>query len=556
MNESLDGATYEAYRRLEIAKNFAEHLPIGSNLIVFGSTTREVARPDSDLDMMGTVDSFKNALLAGSLKGLPKIAPEELEKIPADVTNISFDTKIDGVDTHIEVYDSKWLLGLLSDVPLGTHRSAIYDPEGNFHKKEFGSQPTMQGTIKRFPRNMYREGAFVIFEDFEPDDPSAVRIEQRKLVVCDPIISDEPLAKALEENRTRLMAAARTVLGKDIVLEDLVHVFGRVEGSEIRQMQFSAAKRRETIDSLGLVAEASQSYELLRPLPNSLRVSITERCNLQCVYCMGEGTPPAHVSRGEDMAPAKFLEMANIWKEMGGKKIKFTGGEPFLNRDLPAYLAYCAELGMETSITTNGYFLTPEKFDLLAKHNVSLIVSLDTLAEGQKSKMSPVGKAARAISDRVVAGREYGLDISVNTVLTAYSRESVLSQMIPWALEHDIKLRVLEEGTVLADRTTENHEPLEKFIEEVSEQYGLTIVPKGEFGDSLALKDGKPVIHFLTSFCGRQDADSCGENSIRIDYSGRGVPCMMGGDRIPVSSAKDLATAINSQGTCRHGSSH
>jgi cyclic pyranopterin phosphate synthase len=86
---------------------------------------------------------------------------------------------------------------------------------------------------------------------------------------------------------------------------------------------------------------------------NSLRISITQRCNLQCFYCHREG----EISAGHEMSKEEIRKIAKIACELGMKKVKLTGGEPLLRDDLPEIVSGIAEYADEVSLTTNGVLL-------------------------------------------------------------------------------------------------------------------------------------------------------------------------------------------------------
>ncbi|MGD8565148.1 MAG: GTP 3',8-cyclase MoaA [Candidatus Bathyarchaeota archaeon] len=107
---------------------------------------------------------------------------------------------------------------------------------------------------------------------------------------------------------------------------------------------------------------------------NSIRISLTQRCNLRCFYCHKEGE---NISVGEsEMKTEEITEIAKIACELGMKKIKLTGGEPLLRLDLPQIIAEIAKYADEVSMTTNGVLLKEHARNLsnagLKRVNVSL----------------------------------------------------------------------------------------------------------------------------------------------------------------------------------------
>jgi len=86
---------------------------------------------------------------------------------------------------------------------------------------------------------------------------------------------------------------------------------------------------------------------------NSLRISVTQRCNLQCFYCHREG----EAASKNEMTKEEIAKIARMACELGMKKIKLTGGEPLLREDLPDIVREIAEYANEVSLTTNGVLL-------------------------------------------------------------------------------------------------------------------------------------------------------------------------------------------------------
>jgi len=542
--------------RKKLAAQIAESIPVPSFAAIFGSTARETIRSGSDLDILIATDDF-SWLAEDNSEFFPQISADEINRLPSETTNISFETTRKGFPVHVEVYSRPWLEKLLARGKVGSHKSAIFDPEGRARKKEFGRWPSFKGQIIRFPRESFRSNRFLVFNDFEPEEIEgdiALRVEQAKLAFSETIRDDSGIGKAVQENGHALREEARKILGHEPTLKELTHAFTRETFGEVVPLQFTAASKSVAERCLGIAKGPEGREKEKPPLPRSLRVSVTDRCNLRCVYCMGEGNRPMSATSGETMSREQFERVMGIWASAGGKKVKYTGGEPFLNRDLPAFFAFADSLGLMQSITTNGYFLTGRNIELMRRHKVNLVVSLDTLAAGEKSKMSPVGVEARTIAERIVAAKKAGLRVEVNTVLTPYSRQSIVEEMMPWAMRNGIVLRILEEGEVIPGNATGAKTDIESWAGLMVRKYGLRLVERGKYGDYVGLDpSGRKVVYFMPSFCGWGDAASCGENSLRVGAKGEAVPCMKGDLRVPLLGRDDLYAAIKAQGRCSVG---
>ena len=114
-----------------------------------------------------------------------------------------------------------------------------------------------------------------------------------------------------------------------------------------------------------------------------LRISLTERCNLRCTYCMpSDGillSPKANL-----MTADEIIQIASTFVRHGVTKIRLTGGEPLLRKDFPEIIERLAQLPVSLAITTNGV-LVPRHLSLLLKHKVQITISIDSL-DPQKFK--------------------------------------------------------------------------------------------------------------------------------------------------------------------------
>jgi len=550
----------ETEKRRKLAKEISDSLGIDHSFILFGSTERGTARPDSDLDAMvilkhvGQIAEHKSPLTQN-------IPTDDLLSLPPDINCVMVDQIVGGVPVHLEFYTEYWLKKLITSKTKMPHRTAFWDPDAKRERKPTGKMTTLDGSVVTFDRKNERMGSFYVSTDYEPEehpDKFSLRIEQRKIANCNLIRDDCDTEASLSISQGMIFLDAKEVLGREPEIPDIAHAFTREEEGVAQPLTFQSDVAVIALDTLRKNAEAFVSPEKPRRLPHSLRVSITDACNLRCVYCMGEGNSPLTAREGRHMSLEDFRQLAKTWKEMGGKKIKYTGGEPFLNRNLFQFFGAASELGLKQSITTNGYYLTDKNIQILKEFKVDLIVSLDTMAPGAKSKMSPVGAPAELIAKKIEKARAEGLDVEVNTVLTKYSVESIVDTMLPWAIAHNIPLRILEEGEVIEGKKSGYFLDIKEFAKQMAEKFGLTIETRGFYNDLVAKdQEGKVVAYFLSSFCGNRDAESCFRNSLRVDSACQAVPCMRSGVRIPLKGqGKEpipkhrLTAALNFQQTC------
>ncbi|MBN1884742.1 MAG: radical SAM protein [Candidatus Krumholzibacteriota bacterium] len=150
-----------------------------------------------------------------------------------------------------------------------------------------------------------------------------------------------------------------------------------------------------------------------------LRISVTDRCNFRCVYCM----PPGGIAlkqHDEILSFERIAEVARAAAGLGISKIRLTGGEPLVRRGLPDLVALLAPIeGIgEVSMTTNGSLLFPETARALKRAGLARVnVSLDTLDAERFREITRGGEIVEAVAG-IVAAREAGLDpVKVNMVV-------------------------------------------------------------------------------------------------------------------------------------------
>src|SRR6266446_1505623 len=183
-----------------------------------------------------------------------------------------------------------------------------------------------------------------------------------------------------------------------------------------------------------------------RPI-RDLRVSLTDRCNFRCFYCLPHGEPP--IAPKEQMLSYEEIEcVCDIFVELGIEKIRLTGGEPMMRRDIEIIIQKVAALkskGLhDLALTTNGYFLPDRAKGLQAAGLDRITISLDSLKRNVFKQMTGVD-----VLDRVLAGieaaKQAGLQpIKINAVIVRGHNEDEVADFAAFAREHDVKMRFIE----------------------------------------------------------------------------------------------------------------
>jgi GTP 3',8-cyclase len=183
-----------------------------------------------------------------------------------------------------------------------------------------------------------------------------------------------------------------------------------------------------------------------RPI-RDLRVSLTDRCNFRCFYCLPHGEPP--IAPKEQMLSYEEIEyVCEIFVDLGIEKIRLTGGEPMMRRDIETIIGKLAKLKFaglkDLALTTNGYFL-PDRAQGLKDAGLDRItISLDSLKREIFKEMTGVD-----VLDRVLAGiqaaKSAGLEpIKINAVIVRGHNEDEVADFAAFAREHDVKMRFIE----------------------------------------------------------------------------------------------------------------
>ncbi len=542
---------YQRAHRLEIARKIDESIKQPHSTFIFGSTSRDTLRKDSDLDLMIILPSL-NLLEIITSPYIPEISWNDLYLLPETTTNVCFESFSKDVPVHLEVYSAQWIRGLLESETMPPHQTAIYDPEEKIVKKSFGRSSSLTGETITFPRNIFRTGPFVLFDDYEPSLDSRIdvlRIEQRKLAFCEEIKDTLNLEPSLKLNRSRIINAMEQIVDRQVSFDDLSFVFSRAEVDGAHRLKFSSSKLDEAVSLFNLPAEELSKVALTRQIPRSLRVSITDLCNLRCEYCQGDGTEPKGPQNCTHMPVSYFEKLLLIWRSLGGTKVKLTGGEPLLHPELSSFLACAHKLGIKSSITTNAHALDYEVIEVCQAYGVNLVISLDRITPGMVSKLSPVGLDGSEIAKRVLLARDAGLNVAVNAVLDVQNQNSLVNELIPWALHNGIFVRILEEGFPLDGDSGKERVGLPSFIRTITDQFDLSLHELANNGDSFFSNNGKVVLQIMVSYCAQKNSDAC-EDILRINPSGEAIVCMHGGQHIPVNTAEDLLCACDLLGVC------
>lgn len=178
---------------------------------------------------------------------------------------------------------------------------------------------------------------------------------------------------------------------------------------------------------------------------NYIRVSLTDRCNFRCLYCM----PPegqTHIPHAEILSYEELLRFCRISAKLGISRYKITGGEPLCRKDAVPFMRELKKLpGVEqVTLTTNGSALLGQVEALAAMGIDGINVSLDTLSPERYRSITGASCVPENVITAMRAARERGIRIKINTVPIAGHNEADLLNLARFALENGYHLRFIE----------------------------------------------------------------------------------------------------------------
>ena len=176
-----------------------------------------------------------------------------------------------------------------------------------------------------------------------------------------------------------------------------------------------------------------------------LRVSVTDRCDLRCVYCMAEDM--TFLPKPELLTLEEMERLCGAFIRLGTDKIRITGGEPLVRRDvIKLFEGLGRKLGhglRELTLTTNGSQLTRFAGDLARAGVKRVNVSLDTLDPAKFTAITRWGKLDKTL-DGIFAAQDAGLAVKINAVALKGVNEGEFDQMVAWCGEHGFDLCLIE----------------------------------------------------------------------------------------------------------------
>ena len=179
-----------------------------------------------------------------------------------------------------------------------------------------------------------------------------------------------------------------------------------------------------------------------------LRISVTDRCNFRCRYCMPRekfGSDHAFMPRRAFLSFDEIEKVVKSCKKLGLEKVRITGGEPLLRPKLPDLIKKLSKLNLDIALTTNASLLRDHAEELSKAGLNRVTVSLDALDQDIHSKMTDSNTSVEAVLDGIDAAIEFGLTpVKVNCVVQKGVNESEVKKLVDHFRNTDVIVRFIE----------------------------------------------------------------------------------------------------------------
>ena len=259
-----------------------------------------------------------------------------------------------------------------------------------------------------------------------------------------------------------------------------------------------------------------------------LRISVTDRCDLRCIYCMSENMK--FVPRSQLLTLEEIVRVGMAFVDLGVNKIRITGGEPLTRRNI---LKVFVELGAldglkDLTLTTNATQLPKFSRALVAAGVTRVNISLDTIRPERFNKITRVGRL-----EKTLAGIDAALDsgfqrVKINTVVLKHYNHDEVSELVAFARNRGLDISFIEEmplGTVNDHMRADTYYSSDEILEDLRRHYELIATTENSGGPAryYRMPDSASRIGFISphshNFC-----DSC--NRVRLTATGRLLLCL------------------------------
>ena len=261
---------------------------------------------------------------------------------------------------------------------------------------------------------------------------------------------------------------------------------------------------------------------------NYLRLSVTDRCDFRCVYCMSEEM--TFMPRAQILTLEEIYQVAKAFVELGVTKLRVTGGEPLIRRNILELMPKLGNLqGLdELVMTTNGSHLDKMAQDLKKADVKRLNISLDTLNPERFKRLTRTGDLQQVLRG-VAAAKAQGFErIKLNAVILKNRNHDEVVDLVRYAVEHGFDISFIEEmplGQVSNHSRVEAYYPSYQILEDLAQHFSLLSTTDKTGGPSnyFRVDGGATRVGFISphseNFCSQ-----C--NRVRLTAEGRLLLCL------------------------------
>lgn len=269
---------------------------------------------------------------------------------------------------------------------------------------------------------------------------------------------------------------------------------------------------------------------------NYLRISLTQRCNFRCLYCMPK-VPFNHVPKENLLSYEELFAFAKLCMDKGVDKIRLTGGEPLIRADLDKFIKMLIDYksDLDLALTTNGYLLKEQAAKLKAAGLVRINVSLDTLKEKTAKLISQMDILSNVL-DGINEALRVGLKVKVNCVPLKGINDDELLDLIAFCKDKNIQIRFIEfmenqhaYGQLKGLNQTE-------IIEKITQKYSIKELMKEPNSPASLYKIDE--IDYVFGIINPHKHDFCEScNRLRLSAEGFLIPCLYFDEAMSIKKA-------------------
>ena len=259
-----------------------------------------------------------------------------------------------------------------------------------------------------------------------------------------------------------------------------------------------------------------------------IRVSVTDRCDFRCVYCMSEDME--FLPKKDVLSLEELDRLCNTFIDLGVKKLRITGGEPLVRKNIMQLFSTLGnKIGQgleELTLTTNGSQLARYAKDLFDNGVKRINVSLDSLDKNKFKKITRIGDFDKVVKG-IMTAKNAGLKIKINTVALKGINDNEILDLVKWCGENKFALTFIEVMPMgeIGEKRIDQYMPLTEVRSLIKTRYSITDNPLKTGGPAkyVHCHETNQKIGFITplthNFC-----ETC--NRVRITCTGKMYMCL------------------------------